>query len=120
MEIPPIRDPVKGSYNTADWTPVMFSWRYVGGVPHEVIHPDLQGGMLIFAGEPKELIQVSESGVTRLKSTYITYLDFVMMVRQLGGRRIEVLHNGELWQVDYPGFFLRMADVFPKPKTKTG
>ena len=118
MEIPPIRDPIKGTYNIVDWTPVMFSWEYLGGVPHEVIHPELKSGMLIFAGDVRELVQYDGvHNVRRLKSTYIPYLECVMMVRHLGGRRIEVLHKGELWQVEFPGFFLRMTDVYPEPKT---
>jgi len=59
-------------------------------------------------------------GVKRLKSAYINYLECVMMVKHLGGRRIEVLHKGELWQAEFPGFFLRMTDVHPEPKTLAG
>ena len=121
MEIPPIRDPTSGHYNVAYWTPVAFSWGYFGGVPREVIHPGLHCGMLIFAGEPRELVQVGGvHNVKRLKSAYINYLECVMMVKHLGGRQIEVLHKGELWQTEFPGFFLRITDVYTEPKTLTG
>ena len=111
MEIPPIRDPVSGKYNVDFWTPVHFSWDYVGGVPHEVIHPCVKPGMLVYSAEQKELCQYEK--YFAIRRAWVEADQPVMLTEILYGTRINVMHQGMIWQTTFPKFFAMLSDIYP-------